>query len=210
MNRAKRPEAVGQLAREDGTLDGGAILRLLDRPLLPEDLREATERVARPLASVEGHVVSLLLFRAGGERLALPATSVQHVTQLVPVHQIPHRSNHIIRGLCNVNGQLLICASLENLLELSSTVPGQTTDQPDQAQAAQRMIVLGDASECWVVQVDAVVGIMYVDPAGYQPPPLTVACALRRYVNHLVAVDQMLASLLDVPSLVSGFQAALS
>ena len=51
MNAPKRPEQVGQLARDDGTIDGGAILRLLNRPLAPEDLRDSAQRLEEILES---------------------------------------------------------------------------------------------------------------------------------------------------------------
>jgi chemotaxis signal transduction protein len=206
MNTLDEHEPVTGLAREDGTLDGGAILRLLNRPLSPEDLREATERFARPLAQVEENLVSLLVFRTADELLALPVTAVAQVTPAAAVHWIPHRSNKIIRGLSNIDGELLICASLEDLLELApSDAPG-----PRDADNARRMIVLGPESDRWTVQVDEVIGVARVDPDAHKQPPLTVECSLRRYTESLVPLDQSIASLLSVERVLAGFQAALS
>ena len=190
-------------------MDGGAILRLLNRPLSPEDLRDSTDRFARPLAPVEENIASLLLFRAGDELLALPVMAVAQVTPLSSVHWIPHRSNKTIRGLSNIDGQLIICASLENLLELSSPDTDGSADR-DPQRDSRRMIVLGDEPDRWTVQVDEVIGVTRIDPESYKQPPLTVECSLRRYTESLVPLDRSIASVLNVQRVLAGFQAALS
>lgn len=205
-DRPPKDHAYG-LAREDGTIDGGAILRLLDRPLTDADLREATRRVASPMAPSKEHVEPLLLFHACGEFLALPAITVTRVTRVAPVHRIPHRSNKVIRGLCNIQGDLMICGNLVSLLELVGDVPASDDDRSDDD---RRMIVLGDEAEPWAVQVDSVDGVAYLDPQTFKKPPITVERALHRYTDRLVPTVHSLASLLNVERVLSGFQAALS
>lgn len=207
MTEPRQNVPVDALARDDGTIDGGAILRLLNRPLTDEDLRDATERIARPLAPSEGHVVSLLLFHAGNELLALPAIAVVRVTRLAAVRRIPHRSNKFIRGLCNIEGDLVICGSLIDLLELGDEPADADEDAGGQT---RRMIVMGEENRRWVMEVDSVEGIVYVDPQSFNRPPITVECALHRYTDHLVPTNKSPASLLSAEKILSGFQAALS
>ena len=204
MNDRKEFTISEPLVREDEMLSRGAILRLLDKPLSEGDLREATERVAKPLELAEEDVARLLVVQAGDELMGFEAVQVSQVTRATGVHRIPHRSNKIIRGLCNLDGELMLCADLAKLLELSDGA-----DAAAQQQEQRRMIVLGDQRNRWVVEVDAVQGVLAVVRDAFRRPPITVDAALARYTSSLVPLDDGMAALLDVERLVSGFQAAL-
>ena len=71
------------LIRDDETLDGAAILRLLDKPLSADDLREPPNAVARPLELAEKDVVRLLVFQVGEELMAFESVQVNQVTRAV-------------------------------------------------------------------------------------------------------------------------------
>ena len=186
-----------------------AMRRLLDRPLSEEDIRRATERVAQPRARPVRDVASLLLFRVGAERLAVRAVEVARVSRVAVVRRIPHRSNHIIRGLCNADGELLICADLSALLDLTET---------SHASAAQsgpsdprRMVVLGPESNRWAIEVDEVLGVQEFETASYKRPPVTVQKTMYRFTANLLSLaGDDVATLLDVPQVLSGFRVALS
>jgi chemotaxis signal transduction protein len=187
-----------------------AILRLLNRPLSEEDVRAATERVAQPLTAPRRDVDSLLVMRVGSEHLALFAVDVARITRVAAVRRIPHRTNAVIRGLCNVNGELLICGSLQSLLGLSED-EGETADGSDAGSRRRRMVVFGDEADRWTVEVDEVEGVVNVETASYLPPPVTVGRALDRYTVSLAPLaDGRLAALLDARRLASGFKGALS
>ncbi|TWU30823.1 chemotaxis protein CheW [Novipirellula artificiosorum] len=185
------------------TDDEAAIQRLLDKPLSLDDLRERTRRVAMPLEMGDQDVVRLLVFQVGEELMAVKAVEVHQVTQATPVHRIPHRSNHIIRGLCNLDGDLMLCADLEKLLDLREGTRDRTKEK-------QRwMIVLGDEPNHWVVEIDSVRGVIAFTQDTFRRPPITVDAALARYTKSLVPLDQETVALLDLQRVVSGFQAAL-
>jgi chemotaxis signal transduction protein len=204
-----RPDPVLSV-RSEASADQ-AIQRLLDQPLLPDDLREATERVARPLQPPEKEILRLLAFRLSGERFAVEARSVAKVTHAVRVHRIPHRSNAIIRGFCHVDGDLLLCADLCNLLELEPTTDlGQTTPADSDITNQQRMIVLECQGRLWGIEVEAVDGVIPVVPASLQAPPLTVDAQRGHYTAHVMELQNRLVAVLDLPRVVHGFQAALS
>lgn len=192
------------LVRDDGTLDGGAILRLLDRPLSSDDLHEATERVARRPEIAEKDVVRLLVFQLGDELLACESLQVSQVVFAAAVHRIPHRTNKIIRGLCSVGGELLLCADLARLLDLNEPT-AKAAPSPGQRQ----MIVLGEERDRWVVEVDSVAGVTTVPTSSLRKPPITVEAAAARYTKGLVPLDGRVAALLDVERMLSGLQGAL-
>lgn len=204
MNDRQESVAPENLLREDETLDGAAILRLLDKPLSADDLRDATERVARPLELAEKDISRLLVFQVGDELMAFDALHVTKVTRSVDVHRIPHRSNKVIRGLCNLDGELLLCGDLARLLDLDEREGASL-----QPESQRRMIVLGSERNRWVIEVDAVRGVATAVRNTFRRPPITVDITLTRHTTHLVPMNALLVALLDVDGVASGVQGAL-
>lgn len=182
-----------------------AILRLLDKPLSEDDLREATRRVAQPLDLAEKDVAALLVFQLGGELMAFPSAEVKQVAAATRVHRIPHRSNKTIRGLTNLDSELLLSADLAQLLELTEDAAAPSGKQTNQ----RRMIVLGELARRWVVEVDAVRGIASVPRSALRQPPLTADASLAHYTSALATLGDELVAVLDVDRVITGFQAAL-
>ncbi len=187
----------------------GAMSRLLDRPLDEDEVRAATLRVEQPLTSADGELVSLLAFRLDDELFGLPAGDVVRVTHLAPVHRIPHRTNAVIRGLCNVEGELLLCANLAAVLELPNR------EAADTASAAptdrRRIVVLGRRADSWAVVADEVLGVMRLEAQTFLPPPVTVHKARQCFTRHLVPLPEgRTLAVLDAIRLDAGFKAALS
>jgi chemotaxis-related protein WspD len=176
--------------------------RLLDRPLGDEDLREQTERVASPVAAQQEAVVRLMLVRLGDERLALPAADVARVRGDVAVHRIPHRSGNVIRGVCNIDGEIVLAASLDRLLQVGT--PPSPTD------GARRTVVIESDGGRWAFLVDAVDGIEPVEKAALRPLPTTVEHALVHYARAIVPLEDGQATLLDTARLATGLEGALA
>ncbi|HTB63262.1 MAG TPA: chemotaxis protein CheW [Opitutales bacterium] len=89
----------------------------------PEDyLREWAGVLAQASAPHE-ETVSALVFRLGPQWLALPAAGVVSVSELRPVHRLPHRSGKIFSGLVNIAGELQLAFNLHALLELPVEAP---------------------------------------------------------------------------------------
>ena len=122
------------------------------------------------------------------------------------MHHVPHRSNKIIRGLCNIDGDLVLCADLGRLLSLNRPVDVVQTDAED-----RRMLVLGAEENQWAVEVDAVDGVLATVPDSFRKPPMTVQEALGSCAENLIPMDDgSLATLLNHEKLTNGFQAALA
>src|SRR5437764_5192776 len=103
-----------------------------------------------PLAQREG--VSVLIFRLGGEWLAFRTRAVVEVTTPRPVHRVPHRSNRVVTGLVNLQGQAQLCVSMHGLLGVD--VPA----------SSPRLVVLRDRdrAETWAFGADEVLGVQRV------------------------------------------------
>lgn len=185
-----------------------ALLRLLDRPVAPPDLDAGALDAAMPVESRAGGSVGVLIFRLAGETLAVPAKALRRVTTPTPVSPIPHRSTGLLRGLCAIRGELILCADLRRLLGL----PGQD-DAPRPAHTdadPRRMVVIGPAEGSWVFEVEALVGVERIDPARLVPAPVTVEKAIGGFVLGLADLETGRVTVLDAARLLAGLEAALS
>lgn len=187
----------------------GAIIRLLDRPLNESDLHEHTLQVGQPPQQEHRRGSSVLIFSIGDELLALPAVEIARVTRAVRAHRVPHRNNEVFLGLGNVEGELMLCASLARLLDIERSAGGKAHEGKTAAGAEGWTIVLGTAQTRWAIVVDAVEGMEPVDPGATGPPPMTVERALVRFTDSLIRVDGKHAALLNAQRVFSGFEAAL-
>jgi chemotaxis-related protein WspD len=109
--------------------------------------------------------VSVLIFRLGEEWLAIRTQTVVEVTLPRPVHRIPHRSNAVLIGIVNLQGQGLLCVSLHGLLG-ATAVPV----------ISSRLVVLRDAdrAESWAFAADEVVGVRRVLRSQWRSVPSTL------------------------------------
>jgi chemotaxis-related protein WspD len=120
---------------------------------------------------------SVLIFRLGEEWLAFHAQTIAEVTTPRPVHRVPHRSNQILVGLVNLQGQAQLCVSLHGLL--GATAPA----------SSNRLIVLFDRGrgETWAFPADEVMGVHSVPRGQWSGVPSTLA-------NPSVAFSQAVLS----------------
>jgi chemotaxis-related protein WspD len=125
----------------------------------------------------DGEAVSVLIFRLGAEWLAFRTQTVAEVTSPRPVHRIPHRSNQVLVGLVNLQGQVQLCVSLRGLLGVESTG------------ASTRLVVLRDRdrSETWAFEADEVLGVHRVPRSHLRGVPSTL-------VNPAVGFSQAVLS----------------
>jgi chemotaxis-related protein WspD len=132
-------------------------------------LAEWSELLGRP---AEGGAVddsALLVFRLGGEWLALALSVVAEVTAPRPVHRVPHRTNRVFSGLVSLRGQLQLCVSLHGLLDVAPSDPG------DDPSANPRLVVIRKDSETWAFPAEEVSGVHRVARDRLQKVPSTLA-----------------------------------
>lgn len=130
-----------------------AATRLLDRYALAQDAHEQVQ-VEQARAGR-----SMLLFRLGEEWLALATRCLVEVAPLQPVHSLPHQRSQVLQGVANVRGALVPCLSLPDLLGMTPSATGSTSNR-----VMPRMLILGAPGGSVVVRVDEVDGIHGLDP----------------------------------------------
>jgi chemotaxis signal transduction protein len=179
-----------------------ALLRLLDRPVSEAELRSAADEAALPADSGERGRIGIVLFGLDGETLALPANFVRRVTPFAPPVRIPHRSSGVLRGVCNVRGELVLCADLRRQLGLKA----RETEDSD----SLRTMVIGPASASWAFEVDALHGIGRINQSDLAMAPLTVEHSLGAFVTGLTEIEGRAVTVLDGERILAGFRAALA
>lgn len=137
---------------------------------------------APPSQGIEQTVenLSIIIFRLGDERLALPVRLLQEVTHLCAIHTLPHRSNDLFLGLVNIRGEILLCASLSHLLSL------ETPTNTPSSHSLKRMLVVGQKDSKWVFCVDEVDGIYRFHRNALTDAPVVVAKANETYTKGIV------------------------
>jgi chemotaxis-related protein WspD len=130
---------------------------LFERPLPPGYRDELRDLEAAPQAAVESRAGSMLLFRIGDVRLALPTRVATAVTPVLHLARIPHRSGTVLLGLAAFRGEILPCCSLSRILDLPLNLQMLRARL---ASATARMLVLEESpGRLWVAPIDAVLGV---------------------------------------------------
>jgi chemotaxis-related protein WspD len=166
----------------------------LDTNAPPEYHTRWTAHVAKPRARAETKTESIVIFRVGSEWLALPPSRVTEVTELLPIHTLPHQSGGAILGLASVRGELLICVSLGILLGLESAA---SAPQKAPRAAHRRFLVIRREQVRAVCPVDEVYGIHRFHAEELKPVPATVARATVTYSRALLPWHEQSVGLLD-------------
>lgn len=89
---------------------------LLDADVPASYCADRTAHFAEPVATEDGETQSVVIFRVASEWLALPTAVVVEVSNLLPIHSLPHRRNGVVLGLASVRGELLVCVSLRHVV----------------------------------------------------------------------------------------------
>jgi chemotaxis-related protein WspD len=135
----------------------------------------------------DGEAISVLIFRLGAEWLAFRTGAVAEVTTPRPVHRIPHRSNQVLAGLVNLQGQVQLCVSLRGLLGAEGTG------------APTRLVVLRDRdrAETWAFEADEVLGVHRVPRSQLRGVPSTLVNPAVGFSQAVLSWNERSIGLLD-------------
>ena len=144
--------------------------------------------------SADGSVVrsdqslSVMIFRLANELFALPVGVFLEVSAPFVVHSVPGRSNQLFLGMVNVRGEIMLAASLTNLLGLTVTPPSSQA-------SAGRMAVAGTPEGKWVFPIDEIYGIYLFNRDDVRAAPVVItnanhsyACGVFQWQNRSIAL----------------------
>ncbi|MEM9265122.1 MAG: chemotaxis protein CheW [Cyanobacteria bacterium P01_F01_bin.13] len=172
---------------------------LLERPI-PEDYASEWTTL---LTQVRGqrqvsdqNTLSINIFRLGQEWLALPTRVIKQVLPTRPVHSIPHRSNKLLKGIVNVQGQLLLCVSLYELLgiDITHTINQRFTNN---IQRNSYLLVVEKNRDVWAFEVDKLYGLHRCMSDSLRNAPSLGRNPLGRFTQAIVSWQQENVSYLD-------------
>lgn len=132
---------------------------------------------------------ALIVFRLGGEWLALPAKLTREVLNPLPAHRIPHRRDPRFLGIVNVRGELLPCVKLSVMLETRPSAAGEG--------GAERLLIIEREGSAWAVPVDEIDGIRRVPEEALLASPVTVKLALSRFTRAIIDLPAGRTGLID-------------
>jgi chemotaxis-related protein WspD len=150
-------------------------LHLLDREPPADYLAEWTERVAAEKEDVDLGTSSVVIFRIALEWLALPASIFQEAAENCILHTIPHRRGGIVAGIVTIRGELLLCASLAELLGI------EKDSQNGQRTICPRLLVANRDRNHLAFPVDEIHGVVRYHPRDLLPVPASLAQATSIY-----------------------------
>ena len=186
-----------------------AARRFFDRAAPEGYIASWQEILEQPAVPAAGDATSVLVFRLGGEWLALPTTVLVEVTQPRQVHRLPHRSGTALAGITNIRGQLQLCVGLGRLLGLA-----ETAAKPSASDPAARLIVVERTTargpERWAFGVDEVAGVHSIPRAALRAAPATVRGTVVRATVALFPWHDRTVGLLDENRLLDSLSGMIS
>lgn len=151
--------------------------------ILAETTPEAEESESSGAIVLAEEAISIMIFRLGNQKLALPVRILQEVTHPCLIQPLPHRSNALFLGLANIRGETLLCASLSHLLNLESPLEPSTDVH---VEGTKRMLVAGQREEKWVFPVDEVYGTYRFHLSELRDAPVVITKAAEAYTQGVI------------------------
>jgi chemotaxis-related protein WspD len=148
--------------------------QLFQRAASSEYLEEWTQRIAEAVAITTTDELSVIIFRIGAEWLALETQSVVEVVEIRPIHRVPHRSNRLLLGLANIRGELHLCVSLRELLEIEDACKDLHSPSASSPIGQERLLVIEHNHNRWAFPVDEVEGVQRIQAQAMEDLPPTV------------------------------------
>lgn len=167
---------------------------LLDRELPQGYISDWSAHVAQGKSVSEPETQSAVIFRIGAEWLALPTSIFQEVAEWNAIHSVPAQRNSILLGLTPVNGELLICISLERILNIEE---GSVSERSKKQTKSRRLIILERERWRLTFPVDEVHGVHRYSIRDQMPLPATVSQSTGTYTKFILPWKKNAVGYLD-------------
>jgi chemotaxis-related protein WspD len=165
---------------------------LFDREVSDEFLEEWTRNLTGIKETEALNTISVIVMRIKTEWLALKTIYLQETTNVRPVHRVPFRTNNVFRGIVNINGELLLCVSVADLLEYAH----EEETGKDDTMIYKRMVVVDKDGLRYVFPVDEILGIYRIPSSDLKEPPVTLSKSPMTLVEGIFNLNEKKVGLL--------------
>ena len=161
--------------------------------------------------SADGTVVrsdqslSVMIFRLASELFALPVGVFLEVSAPFMVHSVPGRTNDLFLGMVNIRGEIMLAASLTNLLGLKTL-----QDSSGSHTGVSRMAVAGALEGKWVFPIDEIYGIYIFERDDVKPAPVVISNANSSFASGVFQWQNRSVALLDPDRIFSALNTEIS
>lgn len=163
---------------------------VLEQTPQSEYITEWQKAVARKENEIDSTLPGVMAFRIGAEWFAISAQSLQEVSEYRIVRRVPHNENKNIAGIVNIGGEVVVCYSLANFLEV---------DLPeDIGKASQRMMVVLYSGEKYIFPVSEVMGMTRYGEGDILPLPSTLGEEKTLYIDSVFLHDKKHIAILNI------------
>lgn len=197
------PELKSAIHCQNCSVFGEASQAFFDRPQLPDYRSELTKLIAEPPKVRQSGSQPVVVFALSEELFALDTRRFVEVTGPRRVHRVAHRTNRVFSGLVSINGQLELCFSLANLLNV------ETKKSAGQKDEARLVVIEDDRSRRWVFHADRVLGVERMPEAAFADPPATVAQDTAGHVSRVIAWNDQRIGYLALDSIFAALERSL-
>ncbi|HUT64354.1 MAG TPA: chemotaxis protein CheW [Anaerolineae bacterium] len=166
--------------------------------------KEQTKLIASSVQTEIPGTTFIIVFRLGNEWLALKSEYVQEVKEILPVHSVPFRSTNMLKGLVNINGELIPCISVTDIFGLSGDI-----EEHPQHIIYKRMIVVIKNGERFVFPVDEILGIRRISIDKLQKIPATLSKSSKALTRGILKLNEKVIGLLDEVKFFESLQRSL-
>ena len=178
-------------AGENREKGGASAVELLKRPPSRQYIEQWVNLLREPpLAPEQGKELTLLIFLLKREAFALPLEICKMIAEPRPLHAIPHKTNPVLRGLINIDGQIKICCRLEELLEL-------TSEDERKRGFSELYVVVEREKKTWVFSADEVLGIVSCNKKEIENVPVNLVKSSTNYLKGIFYWEKRHVAILD-------------
>lgn len=181
--------------------------KLLDRQVNEEYVDEWTALLQKEKPAEDSNTEnSVVIFRLNQEWLAISTLVFSEVATSRKIHHVPHKTSTIFLGVVNLKGQLRLCVSLSNLIEIEAQIEKGSTKYQEKY---HRMLSIGKNNEYWIFPVNEVYGIFRCDISHLQNVPVTISKSKANYLKGVFSWQDRNVGYLDEDLLIHSLQRSI-
>ncbi len=200
------PKLVGMVHCRNCAEYNKAGRTLFDREVSDEFLEEWTRNLTGIKETEALNTISVIIMRVKNEWLALKTIFLQETTNVRVVHRVPLRTNNVFKGIVNINGELLLCVSLADLLEYTH----EEEKGKDDAMVYKRMVVVNKDGERYVFPVDEILGIYRIPSSDLKEPPVTLSKSPMTLIEGIFNLNEKKVGLLGEDKFIHALKRSLA